>query len=94
MYDDDLWMLCSNNITDLNELIQFDKIPYTREHEAMYIMSGTLNEKYGANMDKAPAKIYRNKAGNWKLRLQPNSTIMLSDGLKFVLGLLLFYFFF
>ena len=84
---DDLWMMYNNTVTEDSEMIKFEKIPYTREHESLFLMSESLKERYGVNMETAPVKIYKNKDGQWKLRLPAMSMITLSDGLKFILGL-------
>lgn len=87
IYTDELWMISSSDENDTSTLVRFEQIPYTKENEAMHIMSSQLSEKYGDNMKSAPAKILKAKSGAWFLRLPKKSMVHLSDGLSYILSL-------
>lgn len=88
LYSDDLWLVHSSLEKDTSDLIQFQKIPYTKEHESLWLLSSRLAEEYGCNMDTAPAKIFKNaKTSKWTLRLPKQSMLDLSPDLAYMLGL-------
>lgn len=88
LYTDDLWMMHTSSEKDTSELVRFAKIPYTKEHEALWMLSSRLSEEYGCNMATAPAKIFKNvKTSEWIFRLPKKSMVDLSPDLAYMLGL-------
>lgn len=86
LYTDDLWMLHTSRETQQSEMIRFQKIPYTKESEALWMLSSRLFEEYGGNMATAPAKIFKDN-DTWKLRIPKWSVLDLSPDFAFMLGL-------
>lgn len=88
LYNDDLWLIQTSSETQKSEIIRFDKIPYTKEHEALWLLSNRILSEYGGNMNTAPLKIYRNnKTSQWNMRLPKKCMVDLSPDLASMLGL-------
>lgn len=85
LYSDDLRIFHASESGN-TEFIRFESIPYTKESEALGMLSAKLSEEYGLNMATTPVKIFRDANSGWKLRLAKLSMAELSPDLAYMLG--------